>query len=228
MKKINKEIFTPYLYEEGSIRPAFEKPFLCKGLVCATDTKVLLMIREDLLEDKFEAVKHAPDVYKVIPARNCDLKLNRNMLASAINSLPMKDVMREASPAIPCAECDGDGQVEWKYEDRNYYDHTRWSECPCCNGTGLLKKAVMESTGKKEPDYYALIILNGVGFWGINLQILLDTMDYLGISEVQIQSLDAEKACLISIADGIGFLIMPVYDFSLATAAHHLNINPQS
>lgn len=227
MKKISKEIFAPYLYEANSIRPLLENPFLCNGSVCATDNKVLLMIKEDLLEDKFEVVKNTPDVSKVIPVCNCELVLNRNVLSETINNLPKKDIMKEISPEISCMECEGDGEVEWKYEDRNYHNHSKWFECPCCGGTGVYKKAVLEPTGRKEPDFYALVILNGVGIWGTNLQILLDTMDFLGIAEVTIQSLHNKDSCLIRIAEGVDFVFMPVYDHSVATAIHHLNISPK-
>ncbi len=228
MKKISKEIFTPYLYEEDSIRPALEKPFLCKGYVCATDARILLMIREDLLEDKFGAVKNTPDASKVVPPHNCNLILKRNALAQTISCLPMKDELEEVSPEIPCEECNGDGQVEWKYEGKNYHDHSHWFDCPCCDGTGVSREAVFEPTGRKIPDDNALVILNGVGIWAIHLQMLLDTMDFLGAKEATVRALNSEAPCRFEIAEGIDFIVIPICNFSLATATHHLNINPQS
>lgn len=225
MEKIAKEVFTPYLYEAGSIRPMLEKPFPCGDYIAATDTRVLLIIKKDLLQDTFEEVRNAPDVMKVIPEINCELLLTHEQISLSLGSLPHEKELQEVEPEIECPECDGDGQVEWEYQDRNFNHYTDWADCPCCKGSGIFRKAVMEPTGRMRVDLGAFIIINGVAVWAYLLELLLDTMDILGIKEVRILSLNNKNACMIRIADGIDFIFMPTFDLSSATAIFHLNIN---
>lgn len=224
MKKISKDIFTPYCYEADSIRPMLEKPFPCGDYVAATDTHVLLMIRKDLLENSYPEVRATPNVMKVTPKVNCDLPLTQEQIATALGALPHEEEMYEAAPAVQCPECDGDGEVEWVYEDKDYYRHTDWFNCPCCKGSGLLRKAVMKPTGKITVDISACIIINGVGFRAHVLETLLDTMKSLDIKEVNIISLNKSRPCMIRIADGITFIFMPLTDMSYSKDVYHLNI----
>lgn len=88
MKKISKEIFTPYLYEENSIRPALEKPFPYNDCIVATDSHVLLMIKNELVEGEFKKPKyHTPNIGKVIPKPNCNLTLTADQISRALSSL---------------------------------------------------------------------------------------------------------------------------------------------
>lgn len=227
MKKISKEIFTPYLYEKDSIRPMLEKPYPCGDWVVASDTKALLMIKKDLLDDSFEEVKHAPNALKVVPEQNCELLLERRTILSALNNLPHEKEMEEVEPAVDCPECEGDGEVEWEYQDRKFHHHTKFMECPCCNGSGVLRDAVMKPTGKMKVDYLSYIVLNGFGVWAPLLETLVETMDALGIEEVKILALRKNASCMIQIADGVNFIFMPTDNFGASTSVHHINLMPR-
>ncbi len=227
MKKISKEIFSPYVYEKDSIRPMLEKPYPCGDYYVATDTVVLLMIKKDLVEGTFDEVKHAPNALKVIPQQNCELLLDRNTIISALDNLPHEKEIEEVEPAIDCPECDGDGEVEWEYQDRKFYHHTKFMECPCCKGSGILRDAITRETGKMKVDCGSYIVLNGVNVWGPVLEVLVETIDMLGIKEVKLLTLRKDNSCMIKIAEGILFIFMSTYSLDHAVAVYHVNIMPK-
>lgn len=104
MSKISKEIFSPYL-EKNSLRPMFENPFPCGDYVVATDTKALLMIRKDLLEDSFVEVKHTPNVMKLLSEQNCEYIIDRKTITSALNGLPHEKEMEEVEQVYSSMTC---------------------------------------------------------------------------------------------------------------------------
>lgn len=226
MEKIGIKIFAPYL-TSNSIRPVFEKPFRYDGYICASDTYRLIRVREDLLREyPFNHEGKLPDMLKLVPEPNCNLTLTREMIRQALRALPTEDEIKLVSPEIPCRECDGDGEVYWTYEDKTGKLHRHCDDCPCCDGSGVYREAVYKSTGKKIVTQLAFVMLNGYPIPGRNFQILLETMNCLGIEEVTIMALNTGGHCLFRIADGIDFICVSLNISTGLPGNYHLNIEP--
>lgn len=210
MKKISKEIFDPYVIEPNSAHKAIEKPFLWKEYVAATDTRFLLMIRKDLLEDNdYEAQGGTPDIKNALSPENCDLCISADLIKITIGELPQCVENKLVLPKIICKECGGSGEVDWEYVDKDGKTHYGDHDCPCCYGTGVIRPAKYEPTGRTIPTPDSLIILDGACIAGMAFQRLLDTLNALSIDNVRLISFYKDKACKIRLKDGIDFIFMP-------------------
>lgn len=107
----------------------------------------------------------------------------------------------------------------WEYTDKNYVKHVIWCDCPCCNGSGIMRKALTRPTGRRRVSKAAAVVLNGVTVLAENIQTLADTLQFLDIKEVTILSLDKVEPCLIRIAEGIDFIFMPQPNLSATSVS---------
>lgn len=210
-----KALFEPYLSTDY-LRPMLHEPILKDGYVCATDTYSILRIHQDLLAGEYSEKPYTPNVSKVLTPPNFDKVLTLAKLERAIAKCPCEDEMELESHEIECSECDGDGEVEWGYTDKNHHIHTEWYECPVCHGSGVMKEATYRKTGRKVPNYEAGIEVFGLVFWAELLLRLCDTMKALGINEVRYVSRYEGNANIFNLADGIDVVLMPLADITSA------------
>lgn len=98
---------------------------------------------------------------------------------------------------IDCIECDNDCEVEWKYTDRDGDEHTKYAECPCCNGTGRVPNGA---------DKYCEIVSNLVRAYFMLL--LYRAMMELKVEEVKV-SAGCNRPLKFNIGDGIDIVVMP-------------------
>lgn len=209
MKKISKEIFSPYLMCPNGLRPRLEKPFTDGEYVVATETYVMLLIRKDLLEDEFPSEKPPVAALNKIPIQNCDIPVCSSAIRAALDILPKEEEFEEVCEEIECKECDGDGEVYWEYQDRHGRTHQSIHDCPCCDGSGKYQSSIKRPTGNMVVQNCCFVSLNGIFVHAPNMEPLLSTMDSLGIHKARILALRESSTCMIRLAEGIDFVFMP-------------------
>lgn len=208
--KIDEEALFDLFVGDDKFRPQFHKPFLQDGYVVATNTTILIRVRQELLKGEYTENSHAPTVSKVFTDHNFDKAVTLEKLEAAIAQCPLEDEEILISKAVDCPDCDGDGEVEWEYTDKDFITHREYHECPVCYGSGTLSPAKYRKTGRKVPGYTAPIEVYGLNFRAILLMTLCDAMRLLGLSQAQYIARHIGKANIFRLADGVDVIIMPL------------------
>lgn len=184
-----------YLFVAGEeeMRPVFMKPFGRDGYVCASDTHILIRVAKKYITDDYTTTAKTPDVRLIFPAQPPTFKINLRELRKAFTILGMD----YDTTTIDCIECDSDCEVEWRYTDRDGDEHTKYAECPCCNGTGQAPNGA---------DRYCEIGSNLV--CAHFMLLLYRTMMELEIDEVKV-SVGTLSPTMFYLADGIDIVVMP-------------------
>lgn len=182
-----------FVADEETMRPVMMKPFEQGGYVCASDAHVLIRVAKKYITDDYSTPAKAPDVSRIIPAQPPTSKICANELRKAFTILGMD----YDTTTIDCIECDNDCEVEWKYTDRDGDEHTKYAECPCCNGTGRVPNGA---------DKYCEIVSNLVRAYFMLL--LYRAMMELKVEEVKV-SAGCNRPLKFNIGDGIDIVVMP-------------------
>ncbi len=180
-------------------RPTLSKPFLQDGHVIATDTTILIKIREDLLSGKYEENEKAPDVSKVWPEKFLPvLTITRDELFEALQNAKVETDYRGHIPLnTHCPECKGEGEVHWNYSDRNGKCHLLLHDCPICEGEGYSSNGTNVAIG-----------IYGESFKANPLIKVLYAMKALEVDYVT-YSPSGDRAAQFNLKEGIDIIIMP-------------------
>jgi len=84
-----------------------------------------------------------------------------------------------------CKECDGGGEVEYSYTDKNRTTHKKELDCPVCDGNGEIYSDKFELKKDKE----ALFKINNTAF---NLNKFLEIID-LSNGKIEMMNIATEK-----------------------------------
>lgn len=207
---IDEEVFFDLFVGNDSYRPQLHKPFLQDGHVVATDSRVLIRVRQELLKGCYAENSHAPIVSKVLTNHNFDKAVTLEKLEAAIAECPLEDEEVLISDAVNCPDCDGDGEVEWEYTDKDHHTHCEYHECPVCMGSGELRPAQYRKTGRKIPEYNAPIDVYGLNFSARVLVKLCDAMKLLGVSHAQYIARYVGGANIFRLLNGVDVVVMPL------------------
>lgn len=196
-----KELLNLYTAKDD-YRPVLQHPFLQDGKVCATDGYMLIRIDaakcDGEYSDKPEGLT-PPITAPVIPTPNTSEPLTRQQLEEALRQAPEEESRK-------CPDCGGSGLVQWEYTSKIGERHTRYEECPVCDGSGEVAT------------YTAItcqFTLHGSPFCRHILEVLLRTMKLLGTDTLTIIAGPWEQRGLPTVmpillaADGVEILAMP-------------------
>lgn len=170
-------------YDSDHFRAQIQTPFLSDGYVCATETHRLILIKPEICKGEYRP--NNMHVLKVLTPHNVDITLTLAKLKKAVARMSTVKEMKTIRPAIKCEDCDGDGEVEWSYEDKDGRTHEEYYTCPICHGSGNSSPAVEEPTGRMIPDVNASIGIYENIFYAYNILALCDAMELLGIDKVK-------------------------------------------
>lgn len=188
-----RDLLNLFVAGEEEMRPVMMKPFERGGYVCASDTHILIRVSKKYITDDYTTMAKTPDVSRIIPANPPTFKISVSQLRKAFTILGMD----YDKTTIDCIECDNDCEVEWKYTDRDGDEHSKWAECPCCNGTGRVPNGA---------DKYCEIGSNLVCAYFVLL--LYRTMMELEVDEVKVTT-GSKSPLMFNIGDGIDIVVMP-------------------
>lgn len=173
-----KKLFGLFV-DEDAYRPELNYPYRRDGYVYATDRHKLIRVKEDIVSGDYEVT----DKMKLnIPTDNCDYIISDKDIEKAFSEIPKVKEVEEKE--VKCSECDGTGEVDWEYRDKNGKDYEGCFECPVCDGTGYVYSEV--ATGKMIPDPTTTVKVGKNSIYYIHLKALLDAMRVIGVTEVRL------------------------------------------
>lgn len=179
----------------------YAKPFLKDEYVYATDANKLIRIKADALNGQYKSDKVKWSWS--IPNDNCDFPITQTELEKALACVPQqKEVI-----TVDCPECDGSGMVFGEYIDKKGEIHEIEAECPICDGSGSEEK----ETGKIIPSPSAVIAIGDFKLRASNIQILLEAMKIIGVTEVRISS-QTDNRIVLRIDENISIMMTILSD----------------
>ena len=188
-----RNLLNLFVAGEDEKRPVMMKPFEQGEYVCASDTHILIRVAKKYITDDYSTTAKTPDVSRIFSSAPPTLKISVRELRKAFTILGMD----YDTTTIDCIECDSDCEVEWKYTDRDGDEHSKWAECPCCNGTGRVPNGA---------DKYCEIDSNLVCAYFMLL--LYRAMMELEVDEVKVTT-GCNRPIMFNIGDGIDVVVMP-------------------
>jgi len=135
MKAINDFLLGLFTGHDES-RPVLMFPNLKDGLVCASDGHVLISIPEDELTLQYNSVEKYPNGHKLVSDMEKETLRSIKVDIETLGKELARCRFEADKLIIKCKECNGSGNVEWEYEDRERDTHYRTEDCPLCDGTG--------------------------------------------------------------------------------------------
>ncbi len=190
---------TIFCSDPEGYRPTLSKPFLQDGHVIATDTTILIKIREDLLIGKYEVNERAPDVSKVWPETFLPvITITREELFDALQKSEVRKEKNHIPLLAPCPECHGDGKVNWNYYDRNDKHHSMSFDCPICEGEGYTPNGSDIAVGIYDNSFVANPLIK-----------VLYAMKALEVDYVTFSPPSGYRAAQLNLKEGIDIIIMP-------------------
>lgn len=206
-KEFNESALLALFYDPDYFREQIQTPFLSDGYVCATETHRLILIKPDICNREYKP--NNLHVLKVLNPNNIDITLTLAKLKKAVERVSSEKEMKTIRPAIKCKHCEGNGEVEWEYEDKDGYTHQDDFTCPVCNGTGNSSPAIEEPTGRMIPSETAVIGIYEHIFRADNILALCDAMELLGIDKVKYVTSSAASGNTFILTDEITVVICP-------------------
>lgn len=180
-----------------------EVPRPQEGQIYATDSIVMARVAEHLCEATYSEHDKQPNFSRVIPKeRTCSLSMDIREVAKAISTVPVKEFKEVTDKEADCDECEGTGRVTWEYEDSNGVTHEDDFDCPICDGSGKLSHKLLHREDR-------FIGINGISFKIGKMQLIIDAIYNLGVTEVEVQYLAENKPMLIHVCKDVDVIIMP-------------------
>lgn len=121
-------------------KPFFLFPNLSNGIVYATDLHSLISIPENELDLDYGTNEKYPNTQKTID------DFEKNELKSIkVNVFDLAKELTKArievdKDSIKCEDCNGEGTVNFKYQDKKGKKHYIGNDCPVCDGEGIVEK----------------------------------------------------------------------------------------
>ena len=206
-KEFNESALLALFYDSDHFREQIRAPFTSDGYVCATETHRLILIKPEICKGEYKPNKL--HVQKILTPHNIDITLTLARLKKAVVRVSKEKEMKTIRPAIECKDCEGEGEVEWSYEDKDGYTHEEYHTCPICNGTGNSSPAIEEPTGRMIPAATASIGIYENIFNAYNILALCDAMEMLGIDKCKYVASSKVGGNSFSLTDEITVVICP-------------------
>lgn len=205
--KFDESALLGLFYDKEHFREDIRAPFTSDGYVCATETHRLILIKPELCKGEYAPGKLS--IKKVIKPENINITLTLVRLKKAVERMSNEKEMKTIQPAIECKDCDGDGEVEWSYEDKNGYTHEEYHTCPICNGSGQSSPAIEKPTGRMIPAANASIGIYENIFNAYHILALCDAMELLGIDKCKYVASSITGGNTFILTDEITVVICP-------------------
>jgi ssDNA-binding Zn-finger/Zn-ribbon topoisomerase 1 len=164
-----ENILDLYVQKDG-MREWMRSPFTNadKTVIFSTDGSAMVCINSNGVENDFENYEDKIEGIYPVGCSNCNVSISLEELQEALNKIKPVHV-------IQCPECDGDGVVEWTYEN-----YTEEFECPVCNGNETIR------TKENVFNERAGVKINGSVFYSNQIKRIVDTIILCGSTECTI------------------------------------------
>jgi hypothetical protein len=197
---------------DDELRLSMTTPNIGEKYASATDAHSLVFFNKDLLPEntKFQELGKYPDISIFIDVEeNHNQELVIEKINSILDTCPLIEDYDEEEKEDTCNECNGSGEVEVTYEDKNMKDHDIYVECPICDGYGECTVTIEKPNGKMVRNYeYYVECVNS--FLSIHLIERLLKISDLVNSPIVLVNQTTESNYSIFKIDNIKVLIMPL------------------
>lgn len=143
-----QELLSLFYDKENDMRPDMAAPYLKNGYVCATEAHILIRIKAETLNGKYNEIEGLNIDF---PADNCNFIIGLQDIRTAIASIPQVEEKEKVGKNIECEECNGEGEVEWEYRDSDGHYHYEYHDCPKCYGDGYTSHVKYKKDGADDP-----------------------------------------------------------------------------
>lgn len=201
-----QELLSLFYNKEDDTRPHMTAPYLKNGYVCATESHILIRIKAETLNGEYSETEFLDIDW---PTDNCNFIVSLQDIETMLSSIPKVVEEKQIGEDIWCMECDGEGEVEWAYQDMDGNDYSEYHDCPVCKGSGYKSVARYEITGRMIPDLKCLIQIRYVNISAKLLEILGKAMKIIGVDEIRCVYQYNIRPCVFRMDDNIEIMIMP-------------------
>ena len=201
-KSFNKEKLLNLFVGTDDLKLRYKKPYTKDGYVYATNGRILLRIKDEILSREYEPINAANIT---IPKENCNYLITYKDIEKALASVPKEEEVIEIEEDTDCPECYGSGVVDWEYTDRNGEFYEYEYDCPICNGTGYVNRA-QKKTGKMIPWRDSSIKFNKKCIRTYEVQILFEAMEIIGTHDIHLVAQN-NKISVFKIDENIQIII---------------------
>lgn len=195
MKTIKNDYCIRMFTGNDNLRPALTKVSRIGDCTYATNGHIAAKVKSDLCVHEYEEVEKYPNVEKVIS----DHVSSEKKVVSA--DILLGDMMRIECcfkpKMINCNDCGGEGNCTCDHCDSEY-------ECKKCKGTGEVAGPEIELSGE-----YNCILFNRKYKLSF-LDIVVRTMIFTGVKEVEISNGKTENSSSIFYVGDFTILLMPL------------------
>lgn len=181
-----------FIYREDDMRPSLEKPIEQNGYICATDTRIAVRIKKEMLTGEYEQ-RDAPNFARVFPASKPKYSITFEAILEAIATCKLSETL-----FVNCPECNGSGEVEWYYHDKDGDTHTHEDECPVCRGDGTALNGVRKF----------IFLGNEYAFQAYYLICIVKAMRLLGVKTISVTPNNC-NGWLFEPCEGVEIVLMP-------------------
>lgn len=164
-RHIESELLDVFIYRDDDMRPGLESPMEQDGYICATDTRIAIRIKKEMTTGEYEH-RATPTFARVFPESKPKYSIRVNTISEAISKCGLS-----MAAFVDCPECNGSGEVEWHYHDKDGDTHTHDDECPLCHGDGTALNGINKfiSLGNEHAfsAYYLICIVKAMRLLGV-------------------------------------------------------------
>lgn len=207
LAEVYEDVLNLYIGNDEYRNWIFE-PFFIGNLAIAMNAHELVFFDKNLSEKELNVCgnENPQLILNNIPEqRNQDYKLNIEEIETYLKNAPKVDVLKTVGKDVKCTECDGDGQVEWEYEN-----WTKDFDCPKCDGDGYESESRQIPTGEFEIDGLSLVDVKNSRFSIKMIERLLKVKDLLLETEITLVFQEAENMANIFKIGKVEILCMPM------------------
>lgn len=218
MKIKNEAELLDKFCDKAHAKNIFTEPFFNTDSVnvWGTDGYSLIQISPKVLVDEY------PKKAIRLPMLKCPCKneITLDSINKALDACPKIEEEIVIQDAVECEDCNGTGEVTWKYMDIHGHTHEHKSDCPTCDGTGETEPEKTKKTGKFITDEYAVINIGNAYFYAHTIFKLKFAMDFLGIISVELTHNPERGANEFVLNDDVRTMLMPIlYDDTITCDA---------
>lgn len=190
-------------------RQHFHKPFTIENKAISTDAIQLCMMDINKVEGAFEAQeqKYVNGILGVIPqVENMNLEIKIEDLNNIFKDIAVEPKMIPNGKYLPCAECDGDGVVEWEYNS-----YTNDFDCPVCDGHGDNGKPQLIPSNQNQFVSGSYIEIHKTNFDCNLIQKIIDVAMILEIDMIKLVC-ESDQHSFVFMVDDVTIITMPIRD----------------
>lgn len=194
-------------------RPAMMQPFFQENFVLATDAHKLVCFNKDLLKTiDFESHEKAPNALSIIPEENFEiLSFKTDYLREKIDELRKMSNEKYLVVNGKCPDCNGDGWVEYEFEDHKGKYHTTEGDCPTCETKSVFRLIRNIETGKTIDEFREVLKMDESYIDVVQFEKMVKAAELLNIDEIKLTNRKSKTSIHKFIAGECTIVLMPVH-----------------